>query len=134
MSEIEELHGRIAAAMDRIGAGLGALEQRIEETATRNSAERTATSLARLELVGTDEFETATRYENTRAQLETLRAAAARPDCSVATLARALSLTAPAGHGRCAPLVARGFVALDGPPRPFPALRSELAPLIARWP
>ncbi|MCR8549521.1 flagellar biosynthesis protein FlgL [Salipiger sp. P9] len=66
------------ASMVELRAGLGALEQRIEETATRNSAERTATSLARLELVGTDEFETATRYENTRAQLETLYAITVR--------------------------------------------------------
>lgn len=59
-------------------AGLGAVENRIEEATARNSAERTATSMARLELVGADQFETATRYENTRAQLESLYAITVR--------------------------------------------------------
>lgn len=59
-------------------SGLGALEARIEETTTRNAAERTATSLARLELVGIDDYETAALYENTRAQLESLYAISVR--------------------------------------------------------
>ena len=59
-------------------AQLGMLEARIEESTTRNSSERTALGLARLELVGTDEFETATRYENVRGQLESLYAITVR--------------------------------------------------------
>ncbi|MCT4556821.1 MAG: flagellin [Pelagimonas sp.] len=59
-------------------AGLGALEARIEETATRNSSETTAIKLARLELVGTDQYETAARYESVRGQLESLYAITAR--------------------------------------------------------
>ncbi|MDJ0822753.1 MAG: flagellin [Paracoccaceae bacterium] len=59
-------------------AGLGALEARVEETATRNAAERTATSLARLDLVGADPYESASRYENIRGQLESLYAITAR--------------------------------------------------------
>ena len=64
--------------MVELRSGLGALQQRIEETSTRNSAERAATTIARVELVGTDQFETATRYENTRAQLESLYAITVR--------------------------------------------------------
>lgn len=59
-------------------AGLGALESRIEETVTRNSSERTATMIARSELVGTDEYEAATAYENTRSQLEAIYAITVR--------------------------------------------------------
>ncbi|MAU47024.1 MAG: flagellar biosynthesis protein FlgL [Yangia sp.] len=66
------------AHMVELRSGLGALQQRIEETATRNSAERAATTIARVELVGTDQFETATRYENIRAQLESLYAITVR--------------------------------------------------------
>lgn len=66
------------AGMVELRAGLGALEQRIQETTTRNSAERTATTMARVELVGTDQFETATQYENTRAQLESIYAITVR--------------------------------------------------------
>jgi len=66
------------AHMVELRSGLGALQQRIEETSTRNSAERAATTIARVELVGTDQFETATRYENTRAQIESLYAITVR--------------------------------------------------------
>jgi flagellar hook-associated protein 3 FlgL len=59
-------------------ASLGALEGRIEETVARNSAEITSTQLGRLELVGVDEFETATKYESVRGQLESLYAITAR--------------------------------------------------------
>ncbi len=65
-------------SMVELRASLGTLEARIEETTTRNSAERTATSIARLDLVGIDDFETASRYENTRAQLESLYAITVR--------------------------------------------------------
>lgn len=66
------------ASLVELRAGLGTMEQRIEEVTARNSAERTATSIARLDLVGTDSFETATQYENTRVQLEALYAITVR--------------------------------------------------------
>ena len=66
------------STMADLRAGLGALEARIEETSVRNATERTATSLARLDLVGADQYETATRYENIRSQLESLYAITAR--------------------------------------------------------
>lgn len=66
------------APVVELRAGLGALEARIEETTTRNAAETTAMSLARLDLVGTDQFDTAARYENTRSQLEALYAITVR--------------------------------------------------------
>ncbi|MGP6088707.1 flagellin [Antarctobacter jejuensis] len=59
-------------------AGLGALEARVEETTARNSAEYTATNIARLDLVGADQYYTAARYENIRSQLESLYAITAR--------------------------------------------------------
>lgn len=70
----------LAAQQDlvELRAGLGALEARIEETTTRNSSERTATQIARLDLVGADQYETASRYENIRSQLESLYAITAR--------------------------------------------------------
>lgn len=85
----EALQGKLLAKAGRdllgaqkplveLRAGLGALEGRIEETQTRNSAERTATSLAKLDLVGTDQYETAARYEAIRGQLESLYAITAR--------------------------------------------------------
>lgn len=64
--------------MVELRAGLGMAEARIEEGAARNGAERTAMSLARLELVGTDQYETAARYENIRGQLESLYAITVR--------------------------------------------------------
>lgn len=70
----------LAAQQDvvELRAGLGALEARVEETRTRNSAEYTATSIARLDLVGTDQYYTASRYENIRSQLESIYAITAR--------------------------------------------------------
>ena len=70
----------LAAQQDvvELRAGLGALEARVEETTTRNSAEYTATNIARLDLVGTDQYYTASRYENIRTQLESLYAITAR--------------------------------------------------------
>lgn len=70
----------LAAQQDvvELRAGLGALEARVEETTARNSAEYTATNIARLDLVGTDQYYTASRYENIRGQLESLYAITAR--------------------------------------------------------
>lgn len=59
-------------------SGLGALEARVEESTTRIASERTATQIARLDLVGTDQYETATRYESVRSQLESLYAITVR--------------------------------------------------------
>jgi flagellar hook-associated protein 3 FlgL len=59
-------------------AGLGALEARVEESATRNATQRTALQIAKSELVGADQYETASRYENARSQLESLYAITAR--------------------------------------------------------
>ncbi|WP_349537489.1 flagellin [Sagittula sp. NFXS13] len=59
-------------------AGLGALEARVEDADARNSAEITATSMARLDLVGADQYESASRYENIRSQLESLYAITVR--------------------------------------------------------
>ncbi|MBY6159471.1 flagellar biosynthesis protein FlgL [Mameliella alba] len=70
----------LAAQQDvvELRAGLGALEARVEETTARNSAEYTATNIARLDLVGTDQYYTASRYENIRTQLESLYTITAR--------------------------------------------------------
>ncbi|SMX26144.1 flagellar hook-associated protein FlgL [Pelagimonas phthalicica] len=65
-------------SMVELRAGLGALEARIEETTTRNAAETSSASLARLELVGTDQYESAAKYESIRGQLESLYAITAR--------------------------------------------------------
>ncbi|EIE52603.1 flagellar hook-associated protein FlgL family protein [Citreicella sp. 357] len=66
------------ARVVELRAGLGALEGRIEDTVARNSSERTAMMIARTELVGTDEYEAATAYENTRSQLEAIYAITVR--------------------------------------------------------
>lgn len=64
--------------MVEMRAGLGALEARVEESATRNASQRTALQIAKSELVGADQYETASRYENARSQLESLYAITAR--------------------------------------------------------
>lgn len=65
-------------SVTELRSGLGSLEARIEETGARNESERTATQIARLDLVGTDQYETASRYESIRGQLESLYAITAR--------------------------------------------------------
>lgn len=59
-------------------AGLGAMEARIENASAQNSSEITATKMARLELVGAEQYESAARYENIRVQLESLYTITAR--------------------------------------------------------
>ncbi len=59
-------------------ADVGSVEARIADSATRNASERSAINLAKLELIEADPFETATRYESARSQLETLYAVTAR--------------------------------------------------------
>lgn len=59
-------------------SGLGATEARIEYGMAQNAAERTATSMAKLDLVEAEPYETAARYESVRAQLESIYAITAR--------------------------------------------------------
>jgi len=59
-------------------ADLGFAEARIEELAVATASERTALDFARGSLIGIDEFETATRLENTQFQIEALYAVTAR--------------------------------------------------------
>lgn len=66
------------ASVVELRASLGALERRVEETSARNASEISATSIARVNLVGTDQYETASRYENIRGQLESLYAITVR--------------------------------------------------------
>lgn len=61
-----------------VRADLGTLEARIEDATARNSAETASLSLAKLDLIGTDQFETATNFESVRGQLESLYAITAR--------------------------------------------------------
>ncbi|KMK65389.1 flagellin [Puniceibacterium sp. IMCC21224] len=58
--------------LTELRAGLGALQGRIEETTTRNSSEKTSMQIARLQMVGADVYETASRLENAQLQLESI--------------------------------------------------------------
>lgn len=64
--------------LTKIRADLGYAEARIEESRTRLSAEETSLKLARSELLGVDLYETATRLENVKFQLESLYSATSR--------------------------------------------------------
>lgn len=55
-----------------LGARLGRAEARIHSATISNAAEVTSLQMARKELLGTDEYETATLLKATQAQLETL--------------------------------------------------------------
>ncbi|WP_146584556.1 flagellin [Puniceibacterium confluentis] len=59
-------------------SGVGTLQARIEETETRNATEGTATELARLKLIGVDQYDTAVRLQDAQVQLEALYAVTAR--------------------------------------------------------
>ncbi len=59
-------------------AGIGNLQARIEETETRNASERTSTQLARLKLIGADQYETAVQLQDAQVQLEALYSVTAR--------------------------------------------------------
>lgn len=61
-----------------LAAGLGIVQQQISNAETRNGAEETALEIARSKIVSADPYETATRLEDTRSQLETLYAITAR--------------------------------------------------------
>ena len=53
-------------------SGLGTVEAIISDAQTRNSAQQTALGIARKELIGVDEYETATALEAAQSQMETL--------------------------------------------------------------
>ncbi|MDP3341753.1 flagellin [Frigidibacter sp.] len=59
-------------------AGIGASEARIDEAATRNSAEASALKIARNTLIGADPYESAAELETVQTQLETLYTLTAR--------------------------------------------------------
>ncbi len=59
-------------------AGIGNLQAWIEETETRNASERTSTELARLKLIGVDQFQTAVQLQDAQVQLEALYTVTAR--------------------------------------------------------
>lgn len=59
-------------------ASVGLVEAQIEDSKTRNAAEVTASQMARVELIGIDDYETATQYEAVRSQLDSLYAITAR--------------------------------------------------------
>ncbi|MFZ5963545.1 flagellin [Thalassococcus sp. BH17M4-6] len=64
--------------LTELRAGLGLLEHRIEDTVTRNAAEKASTEMARLNLISVDPYETATQLENAQLQLESLYAVTVR--------------------------------------------------------
>ena len=59
-------------------AGIGVAEARIEEAATRNTAEASALKIARNTLIGADPYESAADLEAVQSQLETLYTLTAR--------------------------------------------------------
>lgn len=65
-------------ALTEVRADLGYAEERIEESKTRVSAERTSFEISRNDLLGVDPYETATRLEAVQFQLESLYTATAR--------------------------------------------------------
>ena len=68
----------VQESFTNLRAGLGAAEAKIEDGMAQNAAERTATSMAKLDLVEAEPYETAARYESVRAQLESIYAITAR--------------------------------------------------------
>ncbi len=62
----------------QLGARLGTTEATVENTATRNDAEKDVLQTARLNLLSVDPYETAAKYQETQGQLQTLYALTAR--------------------------------------------------------
>mgnify|MGYP001627864302 FL=1 len=125
MSEIEELHGRIAAAMDRIGAGLGALEaardsagggedlaQELEEERLANAqleerlkklkAEMAAQQQAAPAVMGGMSSDSS-ELEALRAEVEMLRNEVGNPDEAAGLKAEVARLTAALDAANDAP-------------------------------
>lgn len=67
-----------ATGRAQLAARLGTTEAQLDGAATRNASEASALEIARVDLIGVDSFETATRLEATQTQLETLYALTAR--------------------------------------------------------
>ena len=67
-----------ASGRARLAARIGSVEAAVGAAETRNSGEFTALGIARVELLGIDEYETATRLGAAQTQLETLYAVTAR--------------------------------------------------------
>lgn len=67
-----------ATGRAQLAARLGTTEAQLDSAATRNAAETSALEIGRVDLIGVDSFETATRLEATQTQLETLYALTAR--------------------------------------------------------
>ena len=61
-----------------LSARLGTAEAQIESATARNAAETTSLQIARSDIVGVDPFETASRLQETQAQLEKIYAITAR--------------------------------------------------------
>ena len=66
------------AGITETRAGLGFVEERIEESLVRNSATKSSLEIAKSNMVGVDPFETATRLQNVQSQLESLYIVTAR--------------------------------------------------------
>ncbi len=67
-------HGGITA----LRSGIGVAQERIDIATGRVAAEETALQIARVDLIGADQYETATRLQGTQAQLEALYTVTAR--------------------------------------------------------
>ncbi|MBI1169897.1 flagellar biosynthesis protein FlgL [bacterium] len=61
-----------------LGARLGTTEATIQNAATRNDAEKSALETARLNLMSVDPYETASKFQETQGQLQTLYTLTAR--------------------------------------------------------
>ena len=61
-----------------VRAEIGSAQAHIENASARNAAEKTALEISRNELVAVDPYETATRLEAVRNQLDTLYALTVR--------------------------------------------------------
>lgn len=66
------------APLVELAAKLGILQATVQDAATRNDAEKTVFQSARLSLLSVDPYETATKYQETQNQLQTLYAITAR--------------------------------------------------------
>ena len=81
-SQIAERAGTLnlnaEAGLTALRAELGTSEARIEEAATRNSAEASALQIARTTLIGADPYDSAAELEAVKTQLETLYTLTAR--------------------------------------------------------
>lgn len=73
-------HSLVAAQvpMADLAAKLGTMQQAVQNAITRNDAESSVLQSARLSLLSVDPYETATKYQQTQDQLQTLYAITAR--------------------------------------------------------